>query len=135
MRSRAALARVALLGLVLALPVALSASPKKRKRAAAKEPPANFDKSLPVFATKLSALPPGEMKGLADAACLTCHSADMLVQQRLTEKQWAATVGKMVGWGAAVPEDRRSELVAYFVKNFGPDNPGWQPLATRPMGR
>lgn len=134
MRPRGALAVITLLGLALALPFSLSAAPKKKK-AAAKEAPANFDKFLPVFGTRLSELPPGAMKGLADTACLSCHSADIVVQQHLTEKQWAATVTKMAGWGSAVPEDKKSELVAYFVKNFGPENTGWQPVATRPMGR
>jgi hypothetical protein len=133
MRPRLALAAAAVLGLFLALPGALPAAPKKKKPAA-KEAPANFDRFLPVFGTKLAELPQGPTKSLADTACLTCHSADILVQQHLTEKQWAATVTKMVGWGAAVPEDKKSELVAYLLKNFGPENT-WQPVTTRPMGR
>jgi hypothetical protein len=134
MRPRLALALAALLGLALALPGALPAAPKKKKPAT-REAPVNFDKFLPVFGTRLAELPQGPMKSLADTACLTCHAADMVVQQHLTEKQWAATVTKMAGWGAAVPEDKKSELVAYLVKNFGPENTGWQPVATRPMGR
>jgi len=134
MRPRLALALAILLGLGQAIPGALAAAPKKKK-AAAREAPANFDKFLPVFGTRLAELPQGPMKSLADGACLTCHSADIVVQQHLTEKQWAATVTKMSGWGAAVPEDKKSELVAYFVKNFGPENTGWQPVSTRPMGR
>jgi len=133
MRPRLALAAAAVLGLSLALPGALPAAPKKKKPAA-KELPVNFDRFLPVFGTKLAELPQGPTKGLADTACLSCHSADILVQQHLTEKQWAATVTKMVGWGAAVPDDKKSELVAYLVKNFGPENT-WQPVTTRPMGR
>jgi hypothetical protein len=134
MRTRAARTVAVLLGLALALPGALPAAPKKKKPAA-KETPVNFDRFLPVFGTRLAELPQGPMKGLADGACLACHSADILVQQHLTEKQWAATVTKMVGWGAVVPEDRKSELVAYFVKNFGPENTAWQPVTTRPIGR
>lgn len=134
MRGRAALAGAVICGLAVALAAPVSAAPKKKK-AAQKETPANFDKSLPVFATKLAELPQGPMKALADTACLNCHSADIVVQQHLTEKQWAATVTKMAGWGAAVPEDKRSELVAYLVKNFGPENTGWQPVVTRPIGR
>ena len=41
---------------------------------------------------------------MADQACLACHAADLVCQQRLTEKQWAASVNKMIGWGADVPE-------------------------------
>lgn len=75
------------------------------------------------------------MKSLADRACLNCHSADMVCQQRLTEKQWSAEVTKMIGWGAAVPESRRQALVGYLLENFGPDNDRFQPVAVRPAGR
>jgi len=132
-RARLVLAATAVLGLALALPGPLPAAARKKKPAA-QEAPANFDKFLPVFGTRLADLPQGPMKGLADSACLACHSSDILLQQHLTEKQWAATVTKMVGWGAAVPDDKKSELVAYLVKNFGPENT-WQPVTTRPMGR
>jgi len=93
-----------------------------------------IDESLPVLGTQLAELPPGPGKATADNGCLKCHSADILRQQRLNEKQWGASVTKMVGWGAAVPDDKKSELVAYLVKNFGPENT-WQPVTTRPMGR
>ncbi|HTY41160.1 MAG TPA: molybdopterin-dependent oxidoreductase [Thermoanaerobaculia bacterium] len=53
----------------------------------------------------------------------------------LNEKQWAASVTKMAGWGADVPEAKRDELVAYLAKNFGPDNDRFQPVVTRPAGR
>jgi len=72
---------------------------------------------------------------MADKACLRCHSADILRQQRLSERQWTANVTKMIGWGAEVPEDRKAELVAYLVRNFGPDNDRFRPVVTRPLGR
>ena len=34
--------------------------------------------------------------------CLMCHAEEMTARLRLTEKQWAAEVDKMVGWGAPV---------------------------------
>jgi hypothetical protein len=133
------LAALAAAGLLFALadtsPVAAAPKKKKKKADVTKEAPANFDTSLPVLGTKLAEFPPGPMKPLADASCLNCHSADIAVQQHLTEKQWAAEVTKMAGWGAPVPEDKKSELVAYFVQHFGPDNTGWQPVVTRPLGR
>jgi mono/diheme cytochrome c family protein len=94
-----------------------------------------FDESLPIFGTQISELPPGAGKATADGACVKCHSADVLRQQRLNEKQWAASVTKMTGWGADVPEAKRDELVAYLAKNFGPDNDRFQPVVTRPTGR
>jgi mono/diheme cytochrome c family protein len=112
-----------------------AASKKPKKSARAKETPVNFDKTLPVLGTKLAELPPGEGKAVADQACLNCHSADMVRQQRLTEKQWTAEVTKMTGWGAEVPDSKRDALLAYLVKNFGPDNNRFEPVATRPVGR
>lgn len=114
---------------------AASKKPKKRAKAKAKELPVNFDKNLPVLGTRLAELPPGEGKAVADQACLNCHSADMVRQQRLTEKQWTAEVTKMTGWGAEVPDSKRDALLAYLVKNFGPDNDRFEPVVTRPVGR
>ncbi len=129
-----------LLPLLLALLVCLpdgtqAASKKKERRAKAKETPVSFDKNLPVLSTRLAPFPPGEGKAIADQACLNCHSTDVVRQQRLTEKQWTASVTKMVGWGAQVPESKRDALIAYLVKNFGPDNDRFEPVITRPVGR
>jgi len=88
---------------------------------------------LPQLGTLIAPLPEGPAKGVADGACLNCHSGDVLRQQRLTEKQWTANVTKMIGWGAEVPEDRREELVRYLAKNFGPGNVAFQPVAVRPI--
>jgi hypothetical protein len=74
-------------------------------------------------------------EALADQGCVNCHSTDMIRQQRLNEKQWAASVTKMVGWGAEVPESGRDALIAYLVANFGPDNDRFEPVVTRPVGR
>jgi hypothetical protein len=93
-----------------------SSAPKK------KPPRATFDPSLPLLGTKFHALPGGAGKELAEGSCLPCHSADILVQQRLTEKQWTASVDKMIRWGAVVDEKRKAELIAYLAKHFGPDN-------------
>lgn len=90
---------------------------------------------LPPLGERLDPLPAGPLKGVGDQACLNCHSADIIRQQRLTEKQWAANVDKMIGWGAAVPEDRKNALVAYLFEHFGPDNDRFRPVLTRPSGR
>jgi mono/diheme cytochrome c family protein len=89
--------------------------------------------SLPTLGTELGELPAGAMKPLADQACLHCHSADMIRQQKLNEKQWTAEITKMVGWGAAVPEDQRAALVAYLLEHFGPDNDQFHPVAAAPL--
>ena len=121
------------------LPPGSSAAQKKKKSAkssqSSKAKPADFDVRLPVLGTRLSQFPAGEGKAIADSACLSCHSSDMVRQQRLTEKQWNASVAKMIGWGAEVPESRRDALIAYLVKNFGPDNDRFEPVITRPVGK
>jgi hypothetical protein len=111
----------------------LAAEAKKPKGKPAPAPA--FDTSLPVLGSQLAELPAGPGKATADAACLRCHSGDILRQQRLNEKQWTANVAKMAGWGADVPEDKKDELVSYLVKNFGPDNDRFKPVVTRPAGR
>lgn len=97
-------------------------------------PGATREGELPALGTELGELPAGAMKPLADQACLHCHSADMIRQQRLTDKQWAAEVKKMAGWGAAVPDDQQAALVAYLVEHFGPENDRFQPVAAQPAG-
>jgi hypothetical protein len=95
----------------------------------------SFDPKLPVFGTRLEVLPDGPGKETADKACLSCHSTDILRQQRLSEAQWAASVKKMVGWGAEVPEEKKDELVKYLALHFGPGNDRFQPVITRPLER
>ena len=90
---------------------------------------------LPQFGTRLGELPPGNGKAIADRACLQCHSADMLRQQRLTEKQWTAEVTKMAGWGAEIKDEEKSDLIAYLLRNFGPDSGPFQPVETRPFSK
>ncbi|HEY6931135.1 MAG TPA: cytochrome c [Thermoanaerobaculia bacterium] len=111
---------------------ASSAKKSKKKKTAIS---ANFDPSLPVLGTRLAEFPPGAAKPLADKACGQCHSPDMIAQQHLTEKQWTASVNKMIGWGAEVPEDKKEALIAYLVENFGPNNDRYRPVVARPVGK
>jgi hypothetical protein len=136
---RAWLGLAVLLVLLAGLPDGSQAATKKSKRRAkakaAKPVPVTFDVKLPVLGTKLAEFPSGEGKSVADSACLNCHSTDLVSQQRLTEKQWTASLTKMIGWGAEVPESKKDALIAYLVKNFGPDNDRFAPVVTRPVGR
>ncbi len=95
----------------------------------------SFDPKLPTFAARIAPLPEGPGREIAARTCLTCHSSDILRQQRLTEAQWAASVKKMTGWGAEVPEAERDALVKYLSTHFGPDNDRFQATVTRPIGR
>jgi mono/diheme cytochrome c family protein len=132
-RRLAAAALMTTLGVVAAGPMLAKAPRKKTKT---KTPAAaDFDVKLPVLGTSLQEYPAGSGKAVADVACLQCHSASMGLQQRLTEKQWTASVEKMMRWGAAVPADKKAELIAYLVANFGPDNDKFEPPVTRPVGK
>jgi hypothetical protein len=118
-------------GLVIGAAIVLGEQSKRSGTA----PAAAFDPSLPGLGTQLEVLPKGPGKETADKACLSCHSTDILRQQRLTEAQWAASVRKMIGWGAEVPEEKRDELVKYLASQFGLDNDRFRPAVTRPVGR
>lgn len=87
---------------------------------------------LPQLGTKFKPLPPGAGRRQVEAACLPCHSADILVQQRLSEKQWTANVDKMIRWGAVVAEADKAKMVLYLSKNFGPAN-RFTPTKVRPV--
>jgi cytochrome c5 len=94
-----------------------------------------FDPALPRLGVKLAPLPAGSGKTIAEAACLECHSTDLLCQQHLADKQWTASVEKMIRWGAEVPDRDKAALLAYLTKNFGPDNKSFHPVHTRPVGK
>ena len=106
--------------------ITIAAAPKKRV--------VSYDKSLPILGTKFHTLPAGDGKALVEASCLPCHSADIIVQQRLTEKQWTAAVEKMMRWGAVVKDDDKAPMIAYLAKHFGVDNYTFTPVKARPAG-
>jgi hypothetical protein len=66
-------------------------------------------------------LPPGTMQNKARTACITCHDAHIIVQQRLSKTAWGKEVDKMNKWGAIVDPSDRDPLVDYFSTNFSPD--------------
>ena len=109
---------------VMAFALALAAAAKKQ---------VPYDPTLPILGTKFHSLPAGTGRRLVEASCLPCHSADILVQQRLTEKQWTAEVEKMIRWGAVTKDTDKPAMVAYLSKNFGVTNT-FTPAKTRPVG-
>jgi hypothetical protein len=90
--------------------------------------------TLPPLGTKLPTLPPGKGRVEVESACYRCHSAELLLQQRLTEKQWTATVEKMMRWGAVVSEKEKPVVIDYLTRNFGPGN-RWKPQRAATPGR
>jgi hypothetical protein len=72
-------------------------------------------------------LPAGAMQQKATTACTECHSAAIIVQQRLSKAAWAKEVDKMVKWGALVNATERDELVEYLSGSFPPGKPPYIP--------
>ena len=53
-------------------------------------------------------------------ACLTCHEADIIAQQKLTPTGWTRSVEKMMRWGATVSDTEKQPLVDYLASRYGP---------------
>ena len=47
--------------------------------------------------------------------CLACHTADLVAQQRLTDKQWPKSLDKMRGWGAPTEDDEVQPLLTSLM--------------------
>jgi hypothetical protein len=75
-------------------------------------------------------LPSGAMQAKATAACLECHEARIILQQRLSKAAWTKEVDKMTKWGAVVDAADRDALIDYLSTNFSPDKPPYQPQRT-----
>jgi len=71
-------------------------------------------------------LPAGAGKDKAEDACLSCHEARIIVQQRLNKAAWTKEVDKMIKWGAEVDARDRDTLIDYFSANFSPDKPAFE---------
>ena len=75
-------------------------------------------------------LPSGAMQQKATTACLECHEARIILQQRLSKATWTKEVDKMVKWGAVVDANDRDALIDYLSTNFSPDRPAYTPVRT-----
>ncbi|MBI3474723.1 MAG: hypothetical protein HY010_03250 [Acidobacteria bacterium] len=75
-------------------------------------------------------LPAGPMKEKAADACLSCHEARIIVQQRLSKAAWTKEMDKMAKWGAVVDPQDRDGLIDYFSASFSPDQPTYVAPAT-----
>ncbi len=63
-------------------------------------------------------LPAGSGREIAGRACLTCHDAALIAQQRLDRGRWARELDKMIRWGAPVSPQEKDILVEYFFSHF-----------------
>ncbi len=75
-------------------------------------------------------LPAGPAEPKAEAACLSCHEARIIVQQRLSKAAWTKEVDKMVKWGSEVDPLDRDALIDYLSANFSADEAAYNPPRT-----
>jgi hypothetical protein len=71
-------------------------------------------------------LPAGPMQAKATTACLECHEARIILQQRLSKAAWTKEVDKMTKWGALLDPIDRDALIDYLSTTFGPDQPPYE---------
>lgn len=65
-------------------------------------------------------LPPGEHMPLVLGACIPCHSAEMVAQQRLDRATWQAIVDRMISYGAPITPETRPLILDYLATRLGP---------------
>jgi hypothetical protein len=65
-------------------------------------------------------LPPGEHMPLVLGACIPCHSAEMVAQQRLDRKTWEAIVDRMVSYGAPITPETKPLILEYLATRLAP---------------
>ena len=75
-------------------------------------------------------LPAGPMQAKATTACLECHEARIILQQRLSKASWTKEVDKMTKWGAVVDSADRDALIDYLSTNFSSDKPAFEAQRT-----
>ena len=98
-----------------AAPAAPAAAPTTQSAAPAPQPA-----TAPPPAAEPSAAPaPPAGTEIVRDHCLTCHSEDLLRQQRLTAAQWTKTIDKMRTWGSTIAPNRVEALAAYLARESG----------------
>jgi mono/diheme cytochrome c family protein len=79
--------------------------------------PAHFAAINASLPTGVAAFPPGQGSDIANANCLICHSAGMVLRQPpLTVGEWSTEINKMKGsFGAPIPPEQIDELARYLA--------------------
>jgi hypothetical protein len=92
--------------------------------------PLSAQAQKPSGASPTADLPAGPMQAKATTACLECHEARIILQQRLTKAAWTKEMDKMTKWGAVVDPADRDPLIDYLSTNFSPDKLPYDPQRT-----
>ena len=76
--------------------------------------------ALPLQVTSMSGqtLPVAPGAEVAQAKCVSCHGADLIVSQRLTAPAWDREVAKMERWGVQFADGERAALLPYLASQF-----------------
>ena len=53
-------------------------------------------------------------------ACLVCHDADIIEQQKLSRTGWTRSVEKMMRWGAVVSDADKEPLIDHLASKYAP---------------
>lgn len=85
---------------------------------------------LTVLCAQSADLPPGPMQAKVKTACMECHDAGIIVQQRLSKAAWAKEVDKMIKWGAVVDAADRDAFIDYLSADFPPEKEPYTPPKT-----
>jgi hypothetical protein len=57
-------------------------------------------------------------KALVAEKCSECHSADVVMNKKLTEAQWSDLVLRMVGHGLKVSDSEKSAIISYLAETY-----------------
>jgi competence protein ComEA len=68
-------------------------------------------------------IPAGAGKDATVKYCSDCHSIEQAVSLRQGPEEWKATLEKMTGMGAKVPDDSYQAILGYLTNHFGADAP------------
>jgi hypothetical protein len=79
--------------------------------------------SMPLLRAQSPDLPPGPAQAKVRTACLECHDASIIAQQRLNKAAWTKEVDKMIKWGALVEAADRDSFIDYLSTNFPENKP------------
>jgi cytochrome c5 len=111
---------------VLFLAFALSDGPSKtfaqNQPAAQQTVPATTAPASPSQPKPGTELQEGDGKAIATEYCQDCHKLSNVTSARKTPDDWHDTVQTMMDRGARLPQDKVDTLIAYLVKNFGPQS-------------
>jgi mono/diheme cytochrome c family protein len=119
-----------LLGIALAAgltwPRTVDSEPTAKE--AAKGPVQKWVKVSVDLPASQTSFPPGNGSVIANAQCLICHSAGMVLRQPpLTQDEWTGEINKMRNsYGAPMPADQVEALVKYLQSINGRQSSGDQ---------